>query len=103
VSTELKPMPLASVIYALTFDPQGKPTVQAKIYADTGGRLSFEGDAGKAYTMLCDALDTTTKRLATCITDQMTRGMEEKRLLQRELDEPANPPPTPLPATGEVF
>lgn len=106
-------MPLASVIYAVTFDGRGTPIVQAKIHTDTSGRAIFTGDAGKAFSMLSAALETTTKRLATCIADQMTRGIEEKRMLQAELieghddcprplpiDAPKQPP---LPAAGEVF
>lgn len=92
MSDELKPMPLASVLYVVTFDASGVPTVQAKIHADSAGRTRFEGDAGKAYTLLFTAVETTAKRVATSLTDQLVRTIEEKRLLQNELLEPPNPP-----------
>jgi len=42
MSDTLKPMPPAAVIYVVTFDEQGRPTVQAKIHTDTAGRTIFE-------------------------------------------------------------
>lgn len=109
-TAELKTMPLASVIYVVTFDAKGMPIVQAKIHTDTAGRARFEGDAGKAYTMLFAGLEATAKRVSLALTDQLVRTIEEKRLLQTELDQPptaistltATEPPE-LPAAGEIF
>lgn len=86
---ELKAMPLASVIYVATF-VDGVPTVQGRIYADAAGRAVFEGDAGKSYVLLQQAMETTAKRLATRLTDQLVHGMEEKRRLNAEL-QPSTP------------
>ncbi len=85
MSDELKPMPLAAVLYALTFDAEGRPTVQGKIHTDTAGRAVFTGDAARTLVMLQHAEEVTARRLAANLTDQMTRSMEEKRLLQLEL------------------
>lgn len=85
MSPELKPMPPAAVVYVVTFDASGVPTVQAKIHTDTAGRQVFEGDAGKAYSLLNAAMDCTGRRLAMSLTDQLVRAIEEKRLLQLEL------------------
>lgn len=100
---DFKPMPLASVIYAVTFDQCGLPIVQAKIHTDTAGRGQFTGDPGRAYTMLSAALDITSKRLADTIANQLMRAAEEKRLLNAELlqeepvDSPFNAHPNSLP------
>jgi len=85
MSDELKPMPLAAVLYAVTFDAEGRPTVQGKIHTDTAGRAVFTGDAARTLVMLQHAEEVTARRLAANLTDQMTRSMEEKRLLQLEL------------------
>ncbi len=85
MSDELKPMPLAAVLYALTFDAEGRPTVQGKIHTDTAGHAVFTGDAARTLVMLQHAEEVTARRLAANLTDQMTRSMEEKRLLQLEL------------------
>ena len=82
---DLKPMPLAAVLYAVTFDAEGRPTVQGKIHTDTAGRAVFTGDAARTLVMLQHAEEVTARRLAANLTDQMTRSMEEKRLLQLEL------------------
>lgn len=89
---ELKPMPVASVLYAVTFDEDGVPTVQARIHTDTAGRARFEGDAAKAHLLLQAALEVTAKRLADTLTEQVTRAVTEKRLLNAELH---TLPPTP--------
>lgn len=82
---DFKPMPLASVLYAVTFDEQGQPTVQGKIHTDAAGRAVFEGDPAKTYLLLQAALETTGKRFAAPLTDQLVKSMEEKRLLNAEL------------------
>jgi hypothetical protein len=78
-------MPLAAVLYAVTFDAEGRPTVQGKIYSDTAGRAVFIGDPARTLVMLHHAEEVTSRRLAANLADQMTRSMEEKRLLQNEL------------------
>lgn len=85
MSDDFKPMPLAAVLYAVTFDAEGRPTVQGKIHTDTAGRAQFTGDAARTLVMLQHAEEITARRLAANLTDQMTRSMEEKRLLQNEL------------------
>lgn len=87
-TTDFKPMPLGAVIYAVTFDHEGHPIVQGKIHTDTAGRAQFQGDAAKTYLMLQAAIETTGKRLAGTITDQLTQAIEEKRLLNAELTHP---------------
>jgi hypothetical protein len=84
---ELKPMPIASVIYVVTFE-DGAPTVQARIHTDTAGRARFDGDAAKAHLLLNDAQDVISKRLAKTLTEQVTRTLQEKRLLNTELHPP---------------
>lgn len=85
MSDALKPMPLAAVLYAVTFDADGRPTVQGTIHTDTAGRAVFIGDAARTLVMLQHAEEITSRRLAANLTDQMTRSMEEKRLLNAEL------------------
>jgi len=85
MSDTLKPMPPAAVIYVVTFDEQGRPTVQAKIHTDTAGRTIFEGDAAKAHTLLDAAMAAVGRRLAIALTDQLLKALEEKRLLNAEL------------------
>lgn len=85
---ELKPMPLAAVIYFVTFAEDGTPSVQGKIHADTAGRQQFTGDASRCYTMASTAQDLLAKRLAVNLTDAMTRAAMEKRLLAQELETP---------------
>ena len=82
---DLKPMPLAAVLYAVTFDAEGRTTVQGKIYTDTAGRAIFAGDPARKLVMLQHAEEVTSRRLAANLTDQMIRSMEEKRLLNAEL------------------
>lgn len=88
MNNDLKPMPLASVIYAVTFDEHGVPTVQAKIHADVAGLMQFEGDPVKSYTLLTLALECVGKRLAANVSMLVTQAAEEKRLLQKELPQP---------------
>jgi hypothetical protein len=88
MSDALKPMPLAAVLYAVTFDAEGRPTVQGKIHTDTAGRMQFEGDAAKTYTLLQQALEVTARRLATPLTNQLIQSIDEKRLLNAELHTP---------------
>ncbi len=85
-----KPMPPAAVIYVVTFDAAEAPTVQAKIHTDVAGRVKFEGDPAKAYTLLCSAMEVTVQRFAASATEQLMRAIEEKRLLNDELKIPAN-------------
>lgn len=89
MSAELKPMPPAAVIYVVTFDASGAPTVQAKIHSDVAGRVLFEGDPAKAYALLCSAMEVTVQRFAASATEQLVRAIEEKRLLNAELNPPA--------------
>ncbi len=91
MSDELKRMPPAAVIYVVTFDESGAPTVQAKIHTDVAGRVLFEGDPAKAYTLLCSGLEVTVQRFAASATEQLVRAMEEKRLLNDELNTPTQP------------
>lgn len=88
MSDELKPMPPAAVIYVVTFDASGTPTVQAKIHTDVAGRILFEGDPAKAYALLSHGLEATAKRFAASATEQLVRAIEEKRLLNAELNTP---------------
>ena len=109
MSDELKAMPLASVIYVVTFDADGRATLQASIHADVAGRLQFTGDAMKAYIPLQAAHERCLTRLAEAITRNAVRMAEERRLLAHELENghalvgAATSEPEPLPATGEVF
>lgn len=83
---ELKPMPLASVIYVATFH-DGLPTVQAKIHGDEAGRIQFTGDPAKAYGLLKAALEKCEERFATTqLTEQLKRAFAEKAALQQELN-----------------
>jgi len=87
MSDELKSMPLAAVLYAVTFDAEGRPTVQGRIHTDTAGRAVFTGDAARTLVMLQHAQEVTGRRLATTVTNQLTQAMEEKRFLNAELIE----------------
>lgn len=97
--TDLKPMPPAAVIYVVTFDESGGPTVQAKIHTDVAGRVLFEGDPAKAYALLSSGLEATARRFAVSATEQLMRAVEEKRLLNAEL---LNPGGVLMPAATEL-
>jgi hypothetical protein len=90
MSAGLKPMPLAAVLYAVTFDTEGNPTVQGKIYTDTAGRAVFSGDPARTLVMLQHAEEITARRLTSKLTDQLTQAIEEKRLLSNELNHPTD-------------
>lgn len=104
-------MPLAGVIYVVSFDHDGVPCVQGRIHTDTAGRAHFAGDAARAFVMLEAALEVTGRRFSTRLTEQITQAMEEKRLLNAELSAPGehalpfvNPEPPPeLPAAGDCY
>ena len=87
MSDQLKSMPLAAVLYAVTFDAEGRPTVQGRIHTDTAGRAVFTGDPARTLVMLQHAQEVTGRRLATTVTNQLTQAMEEKRFLNAELIE----------------
>lgn len=105
----MKTMPLASVIYVVTFDAEGRATLQASIHADTAGRLQFTGDAMKAYIPLQAAHERCLGRLAESITLDVVKRAEERRLLADVLENDhalvgaATSEPEPLPATGDNF